>query len=163
MPDLVTHTLAAHLGSRAAGARRSTLALVVLGATLPDALARVPVKIVGMIYFRTGHLSDPSYYLFWGPLHFPFGILLWCYAGAHLFAEAQRPRVFGALLAGAASHLALDLLQWHYGGGMPILWPLSWARIELGWFSPEASVVAVPALVLASAAVEILHRRRRAS
>lgn len=161
MPDLITHSVAGHIAARVTRMRHG-LVLLVIGNCLPDLLSRLPVRIVGEINFRTGHLAEPYWYWMWMPGHLPVGLLFACYALSHLFVEERRRAAFFTLVAGSATHLFMDSFQWHASGGEPIFWPVTWKGYEIGVVSPEASLAWIPALLVASALVEVAHQSAKA-
>ena len=83
----------------------------------------------------------------WAPLHLPLGIALVSYVVASLFPEAQRRTAFLNLACGGALHLAVDVLQRHFGMGYLLLVPFSDWDFEFGWMGSEATVTVVPWLL----------------
>jgi hypothetical protein len=161
MPDLITHSVAGHLVARVTRLRHG-LVLLVIGNCLPDLLSRLPVRVIGEINFRTGHLAEPYWYWMWMPGHLPVGLLLASYVLAHLFVRERRRAAFFTLLGGSFTHLLMDSFQWHASGGEPIFWPFTWNGYEIGLVSPEASLTWIPALLVASAVVETVHQAAKA-
>ena len=160
MPDLITHAATGQLFGRAFRLDRWIVPLTI-GSALPDVMARLPVRIMGEMYYRTGWPSSSEWYWLFSVLHLPIGAVLSCYVISMFFEQAIRRQTFLALAAGALGHIALDSAQSHYSGGSPLLWPLSWEGYELGWMSPEASLKALPYVVVVSVSVELWRRWRR--
>jgi hypothetical protein len=117
---------------RAERGRRLTVWFVV-GTVLPDLLTR-PFSI-----------TVPDLFWWTMPLHTPVGIVLACGLISRMLRPPQdRCAVFANLLAGAALHLLLDLLQRHIGIGYQLLFPLSWSSFEFGVMWPETTLYLLP-------------------
>lgn len=149
MADLITHACTALLW-RAWRPRAHTPSFVA-GSLLPDLLSRVPAIGLTRLHDQLGwDIPDALIYGF-SPLHLPIGMLLSGYVLSLLFPREQRRGVFVALLKGMALHLAVDLLQYHYGAGYALFYPLSLWSGELGWMGSEDTVYLAPPLVLGTA------------
>lgn len=159
MPDLVTHAAIAYL-FRVGTGRRHVPAFVA-GSYAPDLLCRVPALFFTMVNARVAPMPDVLIYG-WEPLHTPIGMLLSSFLLSRLFVPTQRNAVFGNLFGGMLLHLALDVLQEHWGVGHLLLFPVTSWSYELAWVGSEDSVFAAPVLGLA-ALLTFLVRRRRAS
>lgn len=160
MADLITHGLIAWMLPSRGGAWRYW---VISGAVLPDLLGRAPVELLAVLV-GPGAVAGPLgvVALAADVAHLPVGFLLLTAAvamglPASLLRGLSRPAVARALLLGAASHLAVDILQRHTEPMYALLWPLSDRRWELGWVGTEDSLLAIPVL----AALAGLVRWRR--
>lgn len=148
MADLVTHASVAFLCR--VPCRSRMVPVFVLGSVLPDVFSRVPSILAWGFHQRVHPLPDMLLYC-WTPAHLPAGILVWTLLLTCLFREAERPAVFGNLLAGAGLHLFLDLLQHHHGQGYVVGFPFTDAQVELGLLGSEATVPwALPLAALAA-------------
>lgn len=157
MADLVTHSCVAYLVK--AVPDRPHVATFVLGTCLPDLLARVPS--MGLTWLRWSLPAIPEWLVYvWVPFHMPAGVLLASFLLAFLFPETGRRVVFLNLLGGGALHIAVDLLQRHFGVGYLLLFPFSWWDFELGWIGSEDTVRIVPFLVPITLAVAWWRRKR---
>lgn len=128
MPDLLAHVLVAYAVFRLAGMHwewlsRHYVTAGMVGAVIPDAMK------VGLLVddaWIEGLLGLP---FSWFSLHTVGGVLVSCLIGAVLVEARERRRVFGLLVAGAATHLVLDgLLRKPTGRSDPLLWPFTWYR-----------------------------------
>lgn len=160
MADLVTHTCVVLLP--AVAARWRWAGVCALGAALPDLGGRVVPIGLAVVHARVVPVPEVLVWP-WVALHEPVGVTLVAALLAQLFVERQA--AFGVLLLGVASHLALDLLQFHHGRGYALAAPFSTARFELGWIDSEATVPLAMPLLAATAAVAAWrwweHRRAR--
>jgi hypothetical protein len=75
------------------------------------------------------------------------GVVLQSYLVSLLFAENQRRSAFQNLVGGGLLHLAVDLLQFHFGMGYMLLFPFSTWDFEFGLLGSEATVPLVPVLL----------------
>lgn len=150
MADLVTHTCVALLFK--AASRGPRVAVFVAGTCLPDLLARVPAMVLTEARWTMPAIPEWLVYL-WVPLHMPMGILLASVFFAFLLPERGRAEGFRALLGGGALHLAVDVLQSHFGVGYLLLFPFSQWDFELGWIGSEDTVRIVPVLAPVTAVV----------
>ena len=98
----------------------------------------------------------------WSPFHMPIGVLASSALIAFFFPEDRRRTAFGWLVAGGLLHLAVDLLQRHFGVGYLLLFPFSWMDFEIGWIGSEDTVRIVPFLVPLTLLVAWYRRRRDA-
>lgn len=160
MADLVTHTCVAYLVK--AIPNRPNVATFVLGTCLPDLLGRVPSMGLTTLRWSLPWIPEWTVYL-WAPLHMPIGMLLSSFVLSFLFPEVGRRVVFLNLLGGGLLHLAVDLLQRHFGVGYLLFFPLSDWDFELGWIGSEDTVRIVPVLVPLTLAVAWWRRKRPAS
>lgn len=148
MADLVTHLASVLLP--AAFVRHRAIGVVGVGVVLPDAVSRVPGEALEALHGWGLPLPDWAV-MPWGVLHAPVPLVLTSVLLSLGFRRGDRAVVCGALLAGCAVHLGLDLLQDHHGHGYPLLFPFSTATWELGWLHSEATVGLAPWLALATA------------
>lgn len=150
MADLITHGCSAILWK--AGTGKPGVATFVAGTCAPDLLGRVPSMGLTVLRWRVEAIPEWLLYV-WGPLHMPLGILLSSYALSFLFVEAGRRAAFRDLLGGGLLHVAVDLLQRHFGVGYLLLFPFSTWDFELAWIGSEDTVRIVPFLVPITAVV----------
>jgi len=142
--DLITHGCVAvlfRLGQQSPGG----VASFVAGTCLPD-LSRVPAMLFTRLRYDAPWIPEWLCYV-WGPLHVPVGVLLQSYGVALLFRDEQRRAAFLNLVLGGFLHLAVDVLQFHFGQGYLLLFPFSTWDWELGWIGSEATVPLVPVLL----------------
>jgi hypothetical protein len=152
--DLITHTCSAILWKAAAGPGRdgrTHVATFVAGVCAPDLLSRVPSTALTFLRWQLPWIPEWTIYL-WGPLHMPVGIVLGSAMLAYLFAEAERPAAFRALVGGGLLHLALDVLQRHLGVGYLLLYPFSTWDWEAAVIGSEDTVRALPVVLPLTAA-----------
>lgn len=135
MPDLATHVLAVTPFLRKAA---RCPALVLLGAVLPDLAGRLGVLLPNADIFSW---MDTA-------LHTPVSMALIIYILALLFPAEKRTEVLVCAGAGAAFHLALDLLQKTATAGNLWLFPASLASFQVPLIWGDESFFALPALVL---------------
>jgi hypothetical protein len=156
--DLVTHTCVAYLAK--AIPNRPHIATFVLGTCLPDLLGRVPS--MGLTVLRWALPAIPEWTIYvWVPFHMPIGVALSSFLLAFAFPAPVRRVASLNLLGGGLLHLAVDLLQHHFGVGYLLLFPFSWWDFELGWIGSEDTVKLVPVLVPLTLAVWAWRRRGR--
>ena len=158
MADLVTHVAAGALLK--ALTRGPHLPTFLVGCVLPDAVSRVPTMGLTMLMHEGAPIPEvliAGFYV----LHMPLGIVPFCWLVASLFPEDVRPYIWGNLVGGSALHLALDVLQSHFGAGYLLLYPFSTWHWEAGLIGPEDSVFAAPVLALLAAALLWLRRGPR--
>jgi len=131
----------------------------VLGTCLPDLLGRVPSMALTWLRWSVPAIPEWLVYL-WAPLHMPVGIVLSSYALSFLFPQVGRRTTFLDLLGGGLLHMAVDVLQRHFGVGYLLFFPFSWWDFELGWIGSEDTVRIVPLLVPITLAVMGWRRKR---
>lgn len=147
MADLLTHAAVGQLLGRWHRERDVTL-LFLLGNFLPDLGYKAMLLLT----------SAPTWYC--EPTHTPLWSALVCYIVAMAFEEPVRRRVFLCLWLGSLTHLALDLGKDYMGSGVLLLaFPFSNERYELGLYTNELAVYAVPPALLVIVAVELLARK----
>jgi hypothetical protein len=123
-----------------------------VGTVLPDALGRaVPL---GLEQLWLAGVPVPMAMLWpWSALHEPVGWALAATVAGCAFVREHRVRATLALMAGAALHTALDVLQDHHGEGYLLLAPFTDRDFELGWIGSEATVgIALPLAAVTAAA-----------
>lgn len=125
MPDWLAHVLFAYVVCKLIGLRyklsdRADVALVLIGALLPD-ITKMRL-VLGLAGIDIQDMIEP--------LHTPAGSLLLAGLIALLFFDSRR--VFLLLALGAGTHFTLDLMEDTVGGGVLLLFPLSWQRYGLG-------------------------------
>lgn len=145
MADLLTHACAAVL-VKAALRRPRMVATFVAGTCLPDLLGRVPPMALARARWDLPWIPEWAVYVF-SPLHVPAGIAAAAYVASFAFSPEQRPGAFRNLLGGGMLHLAVDLLQRHFGVGYLLLFPFSTWDVELGLLGSEDTVLLVPFLL----------------
>lgn len=144
MADLITHSCVAVLWK--AAVNRPRVAVFVAGTCLPDLLGRVPS--MGLTELRWSLPWIPEWLIYlWGPLHMPAGIVVSCYLLSFFFPEAGRRDVARNLVGGGLLHIAVDVLQHHFGVGYLLLFPFSLWDYELGIIGSETTVKIVPFLL----------------
>lgn len=142
MPDLLGHLAFARVVRIARVAETPGLAaLYYLGAAWPDLVTR-PFHILLPA-------TKPYVEVFHAPLLFP----VWAVLIAAWFAPPVRAKAAVALLAGMVSHIAIDLVQFHFTGGYLWLFPFSfqrsgwfglmWAEDTMRWVTPPLCVIAL--------------------
>ena len=150
MADLITHGAVALLWK--AGPRARHVAAFFAGNVAPDLLSRGPTIALSFIHQHVFRLPHELVF-FWTPLHMPAGMLLSAYPLCFLFAEGSRRAIFANVLGGMLVHLAVDLMQYHYGVGYSLIYPLKKRTWELGWIGSEDTVFIAPALARVTAVV----------
>lgn len=147
MADLITHGCAALLWKAATTAKpHPDIPVFVAGTCLPDLVGRVPPMGLSVLRWSLPWIPEPLIYL-WTPAHLPIGMVFNAALFAMLFEAPRRAAVFKNLLGGSALHLAVDLLQSHFGVGYLLLFPFSLWDWELGWIGSEDTVRIVPILL----------------
>ena len=151
MPDLATHVAVGYLASTAwPSFTRAGLALFLFGSILPD-LATRPL-----------YQFFPRLYWLFAPLHTPVGILLLCTVLTLLLEPKLRHTGFWAPLCGAMLHLALDSLQDRVVDVYGIFFPFAWKDVYLPLFWPDASLLAMPPVVVCALLLAWARNRRAA-
>jgi len=167
VPDLLTHTLlnaALPVGTL----KPRHLACFVVGGVLPDLASRVPGLFIARFLQPLIPEGGPDIdWLIMGHefLHVPLGVVLLAgLVGAalprFLLGGLGRWQIAGLLLAGAAVHLGVDVMQEHLRPSYRYLFPFSMRPCELGWFSAEASLTWWPWLIPATVASLAVSRWR---
>jgi hypothetical protein len=161
MADLLTHACAAIL-VKAALRHPRMVPTFVAGTCLPDLLGRVPPMALARARWDLPWIPEWTVYVF-APLHVPAGIAAAAYLASFAFSPGRRPCAFRNLLGGGMLHLAVDLLQRHFGVGYLLLFPFSTTDLELGLLGSEDTVLLVPALVPATIAIAFWRWRQPAA
>ncbi|MFZ5480093.1 MAG: hypothetical protein ACOZNI_25230 [Myxococcota bacterium] len=149
MADLITHTCTAVLWKAATG--RPHVATFVLGTCVPDFLGRVPAMGLTVLRWRWEWIPEWALYL-WTPFHVPVGVVVTAWALSLWFRADERRVAFANLVGGGLLHIAVDLLQRHFGVGYLLLFPFSFWDYEIGVIGSEDTVKIVPVLVPLTAA-----------
>ena len=142
MPDLLTHvvvawTLCTLLSFKWKQFNPQNTAIVMVGALIPD-LYKVQLPLSYL------NLNESIFIM---PFHLPVGSLL--LAGMVSLFFRDRKMIFLFLTLGVATHYLLDLLLVNLGGGMELLYPLSWERFSFNVISPTDYHIPVVALFIA--------------
>lgn len=144
MADLITHACTALL-AKLPQRRPVHVATFLAGTCLPDLIGRVPAMALTRLRYTLPDVPEALIYP-WNVVHMPFGLLCTAYLLTFLFPEADRAPVFRNLVGGGVLHLAVDLLQFHFGVGYLLLFPLSTWDYEIGCIGSEDTVRIVPFL-----------------
>ncbi|OEC86068.1 MULTISPECIES: metal-dependent hydrolase [Methanobacterium] len=125
MPDWITHLLAAWmictiLSFKYKQINPAYTVVCMAGALIPD-LFKVVIPLGFMGFKMENYLM---------PVHLPIGSLIIACIFT-LFFKENRKLVLSLLVLGVMTHYALDLLLINLGGGMALLFPLSWTKWTL--------------------------------
>ena len=137
MADPLFHLSTALLPKALFGPRHT--GAFVLGSLLPDLGSRLPGLALERLSAWGVPVPDLAMHL-WAPLHVPLGAALAAVVLAYAFHEDERREALSWLLAGAAMHLFVDLLQVHLDGGYPLLYPCSLQNFQIGIMGSESTV-----------------------
>jgi hypothetical protein len=159
--DLITHACTALLAKLPAR-RPVHVATFLAGTALPDLIGRVPSMALTRIRYTLPDIPEALIYP-WNVVHMPFGLLCAAYLLAFVFPQEDRPPVFRNLVGGGLLHLAVDLLQFHFGVGYLLLFPFSTWDYEIGCIGSEDTVRIVPVLAPLTALLAWLRWGRRAA
>lgn len=126
MPDWVAHVLVAWslctlLGLKYKQFDTPNTIIAMFGSILPD-LFKV---IIPLQYFGV-YIEDFIY-----PIHLPIGSFIIAFFIALFFNEKKTTFLF--LIFGVLTHYILDLFLINLNGGMPLLFPFSFERLQLGF------------------------------
>jgi hypothetical protein len=141
MPDWITHVLVAWslatiLGFRFKQFSQNNVAIVMLGALIPD-IYKVTLVLESFGINVQGFLS---------PIHLPVGSLLIAAIISLFFIEKRL--IFLFLAIGIGTHYALDLLL--FSGGMEIFYPFSTLKFQIGIISVTDFNITILSIILAS-------------
>jgi hypothetical protein len=141
MPDWITHVLVAWslatiLGFRFKQFSQNNVAIVMLGALIPD-IYKVTLVLESFGINVQGFLS---------PIHLPVGSLLIAAIISLFFIEKRL--IFLFLAIGIGTHYALDLLL--FSGGMEIFYPFSTLKFQIGIISVTDLHITILSIILAS-------------
>jgi hypothetical protein len=141
MPDWITHVLVAWslatiLGFRFKQFSQNNVAIVMLGALIPD-IYKVTLVLESFGINVQGFLS---------PIHLPVGSLLIAAIISLFFIEKRL--IFLFLAIGIGTHYALDLLL--FSGGMEIFYPFSTLKFQIGIISVTDFSITILSIILAS-------------
>lgn len=160
MPDLITHLAAPYAVGRLTGGLRRRprpeLALVCLGAVLPDLITRS--LGVALPFTGIGPLIRP-----W---HTPVGLVVMLLGLTFAFPERRRPAYLAWLTLGVLIHLGLDVLQIALDEGHYYwLFPFSDRSWHFGLFWSDETILFAPYLaglaLAAEGVIQYLARRRQ--
>lgn len=152
MGDLVTHLAVVLIPAGLWIRRWRVAALMGVGSVLPDVVSRVPGEGLNQLRFAGAPVPDWSL-MPWGVLHEPLCLCLVVTLVSLGFREQDRWIAWRALAVGAITHTLVDTMQYHYGAGYRLLFPLSFQQYELGWVGSEATVPLAPWLALVTVAI----------
>lgn len=152
--DWLVHVLVPWIGCKLIQLRyiklmNRDIALVMLGAVLPDIIA------VGYLLQAMGVNYGGSLL----PFHTLIGSVLVAAIISLLFSK--KTRVFYLLAAGFVSHYALDSLLLHAGGGMVLLFPFNWTwGFQLGLVPSDSWVPTIVVLFIAISLFTVLRLKK---
>jgi len=153
VPDAISH-LALVWPFRRLCPTRGAVAALCIGSLLPD----VWYNVLFNCFQSSTYFSESG--------HVPLVLLFLCYFLSMFFAEADRKRAFFCLLSGSLSHVAFDTLKNNMGeGAVPLAFPFTRHRFELGVYWPENAVYVMLFTLLCVGVIEgvfWLARRLRA-
>ena len=152
MPDLMTHLTSSYLLKRLLAGKHNIVPFLV-GATLPDMIAYIPLVVSGFLPLKSMPLWVKAFPLFFLPFHGIVGFTLLSWMLALLFRAELRRGIFLNLELGGLVHLSMDLLQRQHTQSGYLLFPFSSKSFGLGWLETESSLYTVPFLVAAAAVV----------
>jgi hypothetical protein len=142
MPDWIVHVLVAWtlctiLGFKYKQFNTPNTVIAMIGSLLPDLFKVViPLEYLGI------YIGDFIY-----PIHLPIGSLIIASIIALFFKE--RKIVFLFLLFGVFPHYLLDLFLVNLNGGMTLLFPFSWQRLEFGIIPVDDYNITIITIILA--------------
>ncbi len=141
MPDWTTHVLVAWslgtiLGFRFKQFSQKNVAIIMLGALIPD-LYKITLVL------NSFGINANSFLL---PIHLPIGSLLIGAIISLFFVEKRL--IFLFLAIGIGTHYALDLLM--FSGGMEIFYPFSSLKFQIGIISVTDFHVTILSIIIAS-------------
>lgn len=155
MADLITHAASGWI----VGVRlldRPSVGWLAAGAVVPDLASRLP-RVLLHVAVEAGLLdSGPRMLRLLHGLDFPHtpaglvvvAVLLAAVLPSLLTAPLSRPRIAAMLSLGGAVHMAVDALQEHVEPSYYWFYPFSMERSEFGLISTDASLFALPLVVL---------------
>ena len=141
MPDWTTHVLVAWslatiLGFRFKQFSQKNVAIVMLGALIPD------IYKLNLVLDSFGFNVQS----FLTPIHLPIGSLLIAAIISLFFIEKRL--IFLFLAIGIGTHYVLDLLL--FSGGMEIFYPFSTLKFQIGIISVTDLNITILSIILAS-------------
>jgi hypothetical protein len=141
MPDWTTHVLVAWsfatiLGFRFKQFSQKNVAIVMLGALIPD------IYKLNLVLDSFGFNVQS----FLTPIHLPIGSLLIAAIISLFFIEKRL--IFLFLAIGIGTHYVLDLLL--FSGGMEIFYPFSTLKFQIGIISVTDYNITILSIILAS-------------
>ena len=155
MADLITHAASGWI----AGVRlvdRPSAGWLAAGAVLPDLASRLP-RVLLHIAVESGLAeSGPAMLRLLFGLEFPHtpvglavtAVFVAAVLPQVLVTPVSRRRLAAMLALGGALHMLLDAFQLHVQPSYYWFYPLSMERSEIGWLSTDATLFALPLVVL---------------
>jgi hypothetical protein len=142
MPDWVAHVLVAWslctvLGFKFKQFDTPNTIIAMFGSILPDIFK----VIIPLQYFGV-YIEDLIY-----PIHLPIGSIIIATIMALFFKE--RKIVFMFLLLGISTHYILDLFLVNLNGGMSILFPFTWEKLQFGIIPVDDYNITIITVILA--------------
>lgn len=148
MADLLSHYTVGHIGGKFLKAEDRIF--VYIGCVIPDLVYK-------LFLYGTGSST-----LFCDPSHSPIVLVLISYVLAMLFEESIRKKALVLILIGSYTHVLLDLGKDYLGSGVvPLLFPFSLKRVELGLYENHDSIyfmILCLALIATTEAIIMLVR-----
>ncbi len=135
MPDWLTHTLVGWITGKTI---KQEISLVVVGSLIPD--------ITKLYLLFDLILQEQAEDLFL-PIHTPFGALLIALIIALFFPDIKK--AFIPLIFGVATHFILDMFLLNVSGGMPLLFPFSWAEWQFDLIRSDDYTMTIVAIIAA--------------
>lgn len=159
MPDWIAHVLVAWtcctiLGFKYKQFNTPNTVIAMIGSLIPDLF-----KVVILLEYLGIYIGDFIY-----PIHLPIGSLIIASMIALFFKE--RKTVFLFVIFGALTHYALDVFLVNLNGGMPLIFPFSWEKLEFGVIPVDDYNFTIMAIILAlivHGASKIIERRADSS
>lgn len=154
MPDWIAHVLVAWslctlLGLKYKQFDTPNTVIAMFGSILPDIF-----KVVIPLQYFGVYVDDFIY-----PIHLPIGSLIIASIIALFFNEKKT--VFLFLIFGVLTHYILDLFLINLNGGMPILFPLSWERLQFGIIPVDDYNITILAILLALGVYSIILTNKK--
>ncbi|MGZ7134888.1 MAG: metal-dependent hydrolase [Methanobacterium sp.] len=156
MPDWVAHVLVAYISCTVLSFKYKQFntpytVIAMIGSLIPDIFKiYIPLETIG-IYMQNIIV----------PLHLPIGSLIVVSIIALFFREKKL--VFLFLIFGVITHYILDSFLIHLNGGMPLLFPFSWAGINYGIIPVDdyyLSLITIVLAIMVYATSRIIGRKR---
>lgn len=135
MPDWLTHTLVGWITGKTI---KQEISLVVVGSLIPD--------ITKLYLLFDLILQEQAEDLFL-PIHTPFGALLIALIITLFFPDIKK--AFIPLIFGVATHFILDMFLLNVSGGMPLLFPFSWAEWQFDLIRSDDYTMTIVAIIAA--------------
>ena len=117
MPDWLTHSLVGWITGKTT---KQEISLIVLGSLLPD---------IDKLYLVFNWILSIRTEAFFLPLHTPVGAVLVACVVALFFRSIKQALL--PLVIGIATHFVVDVIFFEVGGGVHVLFPMSWETWQL--------------------------------